>query len=194
MVAENVLSLDQRFWLRIATRSDSAASREDKDKLASLANAVMAIGAWGYLICARIDSFKCALRSMHLFKVSIGSSSCSPPPLSFSLNLHLSQSLSLSVDAMVRSAESQIVDSAEVLQEILKAAANERGEWPLPLPKAQVAAMRTAMDARAAHVNESLLATVYAYLKKASDDKMDGLVALLQKFLQVRLCIELLCI
>lgn len=92
---------------------------------------------------------------------------------------------------MVRSAETQIVDSAEVLQDILKKTANERGEWPLPLPKAQVAAMRAAMDAQAANVNESLLATVYAYLKKASDDKMDGLIALLQKFLQVYAAREL---
>lgn len=75
---------------------------------------------------------------------------------------------------MVKRAESQMVDSAQILQEILKSAADERGEWPLPLPKKNVDSMRMAMDKNGDHINESLLATVYAYLKKASDDKMDG--------------------
>lgn len=36
-VAENIMSFDQRFWLRLATRSDSAADDEAKQQLAALA-------------------------------------------------------------------------------------------------------------------------------------------------------------
>lgn len=32
LVADNVLSLDQKFWLRLATRSDTASSKEEKTK------------------------------------------------------------------------------------------------------------------------------------------------------------------
>lgn len=46
------------------------------------------------------------------------------------------------VDAMVKRTEGQLNESAELLQEILKAAADERGEWQLPLSAEKQAAMR----------------------------------------------------
>jgi hypothetical protein len=132
-VAENMLSFDQRFWLRLATRTDSAAEPEDRERLASLAKVVMQL-----------------------------------------------------VDAMVRKTNSQLTDSAGVLQEILKAAADERtGEWKLPLPADKVAAMRAAMDARAEFIDEALLSNCFAWMRKASDDNLDGMVVILQKVLQL---------
>ena len=132
-VAENMLSFDQRFWLRLATRTDSAAEPEDREKLASLAKVVMQL-----------------------------------------------------VDAMVRKTNAQLTDSAGVLQEILKAAADERtGEWKVPLPADKVAAMRAAMDARADFIDEALLSNCFAWMRKASDDNLDGMVLILQKVLQV---------
>lgn len=59
------------------------------------------------------------------------------------------------VDAIVKQTNTQLSDSSKVLQDILAAAANERGEWDLPLSKAQVGAMRAAMDARPEHLNEA---------------------------------------
>lgn len=35
--AENIMSFDQRFWLRLATRSDAAQEEEEKQQLAALA-------------------------------------------------------------------------------------------------------------------------------------------------------------
>lgn len=132
-VAENMLSFDQRFWLRLATRTDSAAEEEEKERLASLAKVVMQL-----------------------------------------------------VDAMVRKTNAQLTDSAGVLQEILKAAADETtGEWTLPLPADKVAAMRAAMDARAEFIDEALLSNCFAWMRKASDDKLDGMVVILQKVLQI---------
>lgn len=90
MVAENMLSFDQRFWLRLATRSDTATSDEDKDKLSSLAKVVMQL-----------------------------------------------------VDAMVKQTTEQLSDSSTILQDILKAAADERtGEWQLPLSEKGRVAMQ----------------------------------------------------
>jgi hypothetical protein len=44
-VAENIMSFDQRFWLRLATRSDAAPEEEDKRQLADLAK-VGGCGGW----------------------------------------------------------------------------------------------------------------------------------------------------
>lgn len=41
-VAENIMSFDQRFWLRLATRSDAASDEEQKQQLAALAK----VGCW----------------------------------------------------------------------------------------------------------------------------------------------------
>ncbi len=43
LVADNVLALDQKWWLRVATRNDAADSREERDRLGALANSVMRI-------------------------------------------------------------------------------------------------------------------------------------------------------
>ena len=42
------------------------------------------------------------------------------------------------VDAMVRKSEQQLSDSGKVLQEVLSAAEDEKGEWYIPLAPAQV--------------------------------------------------------
>lgn len=132
-VAENLFSFDQRFWLRLATRNDTATTDEDKERLASLAKVVMQL-----------------------------------------------------VDAMVKQTAEQLSDSSEILQEILKAAADERtGEWQLPLPPSQLEAMRAVMDKYEDRLDEALISNCYAWMRKASEDKLDGMVALLQKVLQV---------
>jgi len=38
LVAENLLAFDQKFWIRLATRSDAAQSKAEKDMLTDLAN------------------------------------------------------------------------------------------------------------------------------------------------------------
>lgn len=48
------------------------------------------------------------------------------------------------VEAIVKRTNMKMTDSASVLQEIVKAAADERGEWHLPLTAQQQAAMKQA--------------------------------------------------
>lgn len=46
------------------------------------------------------------------------------------------------VDALVKKSDSQLTDSAAVLEKILVAAADENGQWQVPLSDAKVEAMR----------------------------------------------------
>jgi hypothetical protein len=91
----------------------------------------------------------------------------------------------LLVDTMVKQTEQQLNDSAAILQEILKAAANEKGEWYLPLDPAQVSAVRAALDKHSDRLDEALLSNCFAWMKKCQDDRMDTMVTLLQKVLQL---------
>lgn len=132
-VAENVMSFDQRFWLRLATRADTATSEEERKGLSDLAKVVMQL-----------------------------------------------------VDAMVQKTNNQLSNSAAVLQDILKAAADEEtGEWTVPLPPNKLKAMEAAMEERAEHLDEALLSNCFAWMRKASDDNLDGMVSILQKVLQL---------
>ncbi|KAL4431208.1 hypothetical protein ABPG75_006464 [Micractinium tetrahymenae] len=138
-VAENIMSFNQRFWLRLATRSDAAQEEEEKQQLAALAKVVMQL-----------------------------------------------------VDSMVKRTNEQLTESTSLLQDILRAAADpQTGEWQLPLAPSQVEAMKGVMAANAAALDEGLLASCYSWMRKASDDKLDGMVALLQKVLQVYACLQL---
>lgn len=89
------------------------------------------------------------------------------------------------VDTMVKQTEQQLNDSAAVLQDILKAAADDKGEWYLPLDPAQVTAVRAALDKHADRLDEAMLSNCFAWMKKCQDDRMDTMVTLLQKVLQL---------
>lgn len=132
-VAENMLSFDQRFWLRLATRTDSASLPEEKDRLAALARTVMQL-----------------------------------------------------VDAMVKKTTEQLDDSSTILQKILAAAADEStGEWKVPLQEDAIEKMKAAMELHSDALDEALLSNCFAWMRKASDDNLDGMVVILQKVLQL---------
>jgi flagellar biosynthesis regulator FlaF len=137
-VAENALSFDQKFWLRLAARTDTA-SEDAQEQLKSLATTVMQI-----------------------------------------------------VDAMVQRTDEKLSGSSEMLEQILIAGADEdTGEWQVPLPAERVSAMKDVMMANYGAVDEALLSSCFAWMKKASDDKLDGMVYILQTVLQLYASIEL---
>jgi len=87
------------------------------------------------------------------------------------------------VEAMVEQTETTIKESSKVLESIVaKAADPTTGEFNVPLQPASVARMREAVDA--ATVDERMLNTVYAWIRKSDEDKMDGMVHILQHLLQ----------
>ena len=133
VVADNVLSFDQSFWLRIAEKADQAGSQEEKEELSELANSVMKM-----------------------------------------------------VDNLVRATETQMEDSSTVLQEILSASADpDTGEWQVPLNAREVESMRQAIEQRADKVDEAVIANAYAWMRKASMDKLPGMVEVIQTALQL---------
>lgn len=66
--------------------------------------------------------------------------------------------------------------SGEVLTEVLTAAAEEDGQWELPLRAEKLAAMRDVMIAQAARLDEAFLGSAFAWMRKAKDDKLDGML------------------
>jgi len=138
VVAENIFAVDAKFWLRVATRNDTAATAEEKERLQSVASSVMVL-----------------------------------------------------VDAMVRKTEQQLTDSSRVLQDIMTAAADDKGEWYLPLAPEQVQALREALDRHADRLDEALLSNAFAWIRKCSEDRFDTMVQLIQKVLQLYAAREL---
>jgi flagellar biosynthesis regulator FlaF len=137
-VAENALSFDQKFWLRLAARTDTA-DEDAQQQLKSLATTVMQI-----------------------------------------------------VDVMVQQTDEKLSGSSEMLEQILIAGADEdSGEWSVPFPAERVSAMKDVMMANYEAVDEALLSSCFAWMKKASDDKLDGMVYILQTVLQLYASIEL---
>jgi hypothetical protein len=55
----------------------------------------------------------------------------------------LANSVMLLVEKMIKKTEAQLSDSSELIQEILKAGADEEGKWKIPLAQDRVDAMRT---------------------------------------------------
>ena len=57
------------------------------------------------------------------------------------------------VDTIVSRTNTQVADSAKVLQAILAAAANERGEWELPLSAEKALPLPKAWEVHAVHAD-----------------------------------------
>ena len=64
-----------------------------------------------------------------------------------------------------------------------KAADPMTGEFAVPLAPESIARMRDAVNA--AVVDERMLNTTYAWIRKSDEDKLDGMVHILQHLLQV---------
>ncbi len=130
LVAENVLSFDQKMWIRIASRSDAAESQDEKDALMSLAGKCMKL-----------------------------------------------------IETMVQKTENTIQASSKSLENIVAVAADpDTGEFDVPLTRESVARMRDAMNET--EMDEQMLNTVYAWIRKSDEDKLDGMVHILQHLLQ----------
>jgi len=88
------------------------------------------------------------------------------------------------IEATLKKAEETIDRSSEQLQRIIAAAAGQTTmEFDVPL-KAD-ALKRMEAEIKNCTVDEGMLNTTYAWIRKSDEDKMDGMVHILQKFLQV---------
>jgi hypothetical protein len=134
---ENIMAFDQRMWLRMANRTDTANTEREKENVIEVIQKCMKI-----------------------------------------------------IEATLRKAEETIDRSSEKLQRVVSASANEvTNEFDVPLNAD--ALRRMEREVKALEVDEGMLNTAYAWIRKADEDKMDGMVHILQKFLQVYASVEL---
>lgn len=75
------------------------------------------------------------------------------------------------VNALVKQSEQQLQGGSKVLQDILVAAADDKGEWYLPLSDEQVARVLACMDRYEAQLDEAMLSNAFAYIKKCQEDR-----------------------
>eukprot|EP00238_Polyblepharides_amylifera_P013454 CAMPEP_0196586568 /NCGR_PEP_ID=MMETSP1081-20130531/54802_1 /TAXON_ID=36882 /ORGANISM="Pyramimonas amylifera, Strain CCMP720" /LENGTH=287 /DNA_ID=CAMNT_0041908491 /DNA_START=131 /DNA_END=994 /DNA_ORIENTATION=- len=133
LIGQNVMSFNQKFFMRIATRNDSSTDEVQKLKLAELAGMTMRL-----------------------------------------------------LDKMVSQTSNKMSDSGEVLQIICAAAADPvSGELEVPLNYQQICAMRKAMSERSEQMDEAVLAQAYSWIRKSSDNGLEGMVTILQRVLQL---------
>lgn len=73
-----------------------------------------------------------------------------------------------------------------MLEKIVAAAADPTtGEFMVPLAPDRVESLRAALRERLDQVDEGVLTNAFAWMRKASQEKLDGMVVILQRMLQL---------
>ncbi|KAL8160372.1 hypothetical protein V2J09_001909 [Rumex salicifolius] len=138
LVVENILAFNEGFWVRLAARSDTCKSEDDKKDYEELAATVMSI-----------------------------------------------------VDCVVHKTNEKIDSATDVLKSILKPVIDQDDEicWPPRDPQALTLMEKATQREQEGHLDESFLSEVNAQLRQAKEDEdKPGLVAMLQKVLQLYSC------
>ena len=168
-VAENLLALDQKFWIRVAARADTA-------------DEVSGGRGWGWGGRERE-------RGVEHIKPTPPPPPPSPPPHPFQAGKLQLSSLARAVMQLVEAAvsvtDSQLDAGGAALQRVLAAGADDAGEWRLPLDADALARMRAALADAGAAVDEAFLSSAFAWMRKAAADGNDGVVSLIQTVLQL---------
>eukprot|EP00633_Aureoumbra_lagunensis_P006400 CAMPEP_0197315098 /NCGR_PEP_ID=MMETSP0891-20130614/36712_1 /TAXON_ID=44058 ORGANISM="Aureoumbra lagunensis, Strain CCMP1510" /NCGR_SAMPLE_ID=MMETSP0891 /ASSEMBLY_ACC=CAM_ASM_000534 /LENGTH=292 /DNA_ID=CAMNT_0042803885 /DNA_START=225 /DNA_END=1104 /DNA_ORIENTATION=- len=100
----------------------------------------------------------------------------------------LADNLSATLSAVAERTESRLEDASQRLAQIISAAAEEdSGEFLVPLSDTKLKALRTSVENALTknQLDEAVLSTVHASTKKAQEDGLDGVVAILRKLLQL---------
>ncbi len=88
------------------------------------------------------------------------------------------------MDTIVAQTQRQMSSSQEVLSAIVRAAADEgTGAFVLPLREDRLAAVRKVLGEHT--VDEAVISNAYAWMRKANDDGLDGMVVVIQRVLQL---------
>ena len=96
----------------------------------------------------------------------------------------LADTVMTTLDVIVRRTEEQVDTSAETLQSILAVAAEDDGEFLVPLSAEKALAFRAAVLERTAVLDDGFLSTVNAWMRKSEETGLSGMVTILQNVLQ----------
>lgn len=99
----------------------------------------------------------------------------------------LADNLVNTIQAVVSMAEDGMADRQRDVEKVVKAASEpDSGEFLVPLTDDRVDAMRSELEGlEPEDLNEGFLSTIDAWVNKASQDGMDGMVIILQRVLQI---------
>jgi hypothetical protein len=97
----------------------------------------------------------------------------------------LADNLVATLEVVVKRTEEKMDSASKLIQEIVASAAEPNGEFIVPLSSARVQAMRALIQKNLESIDDGLLSTAFAYMKKAGDDGLEGMVIILQKMLQL---------
>jgi hypothetical protein len=97
----------------------------------------------------------------------------------------LADNLVATLEVVVKRTEEKMDSSSKLIQDIVSEAAEPNGEFIVPLSAARVAAMRARILKNMDAIDDGMLSTAFSFMKKASDDSLDGMVLIFQKFLQL---------
>ena len=99
----------------------------------------------------------------------------------------LADNLSTTLSAVAKRVIDREHQATEILAEVVAAAAEDDGEFLMPLNKEKLDSLRAAVKARLEEgtFDETILRTINTVSKKAEKDNLPGVVALLRKVLQV---------
>jgi len=103
----------------------------------------------------------------------------------------LASTVMSTLEVIVQRTEEKVDAGASLLQDILKAGAEDDGEFLVPLSNAKAAAMRAAVVAQGAALDEAFLSTVNAWVRKSEDSGLGGMVTMLQTVLQLYAAVAL---
>jgi len=101
--------------------------------------------------------------------------------------VRLAEQVMTLLDGVVREAERRSDASGDVLTTIVAAAAQDDGQFLVPLSAKSVSRMRAAVvkASTSGALDEGVVANAYAWIRKASEDGLDGMVVILQRVLQL---------
>ena len=97
----------------------------------------------------------------------------------------LASTVATTLESLIAKAETALDADAADVQSVMALAADEAGEFAVPLPPAKRDAVRAAIREKGAGLGEGFVATARAYMDRASDDSLDGMVELLREVLQI---------
>lgn len=99
----------------------------------------------------------------------------------------LADNLTNTIKAVVSMTEDSLDERAKDVEKVVKAASEpDSGEFLVPLSKERLDAMKSTLEnLEAQNLDEGFLSTVDAWMNKAHQDGMDGMVTIMQKALQM---------
>jgi hypothetical protein len=96
----------------------------------------------------------------------------------------LATTVANSLESIVKETDKLMDEDAALVQEMLCTLADEHGEFELPVPEERLLALRATIRKCGTSLDEGFVATIKAYMKRSSDDGLEGMVQVLRVLLQ----------